>query len=159
MLFSISINLFINSLLKFRMELILVSIRNILLGIVALFLLILGCNDSDSPVASAVEDRTPPIIWWTAPEAGATVMDTVLLRLEYIDEVEVDSVILVKDGAIIATYQLQNANGQVDYMWNTLSDSDGVHIWEARAWDDSGNMVQSLSLLACKSSQPTRPTI
>gem|GEM_PF-4118340 len=59
MLFSFSVNLFINSLLKFRMELILVSIRNILLGIVALFLLILGCNDSDSPVASAVEDRTP----------------------------------------------------------------------------------------------------
>ena len=33
-----------------------------------------------------------------------------------------------------------------------------MHIWEARAWDDSGNMVQSLSLLVRVANQPDPPS-
>ena len=102
-------------------------------------------NNEDPPPEE--NDTTPPDVWWTAPEAGATLSDTVRLRLRYFDEESVDSIKLVKDGAVVTTYLQEVSQGLLEYLWDTASDSDGVHIWEARAWDDSGNMGQSLSLL------------
>jgi len=122
-------------------------IQTILTSLTVILVIFSGCKDSDSPVAPVVEDRTPPDIWWMAPEAGSTLSDTVRLQLRFIDEARVDSVRLVKNGALVETFNPEDSEGMLEYLWNTLSDSDGVHIWEARAWDDSGNMGQSLSLL------------
>jgi len=45
----------------------------------------------------------------------------------------------------------------VEYLWDTRTDSDGVYVWEARAWDDSGNMGASPSLLVRVKNNPGPP--
>ena len=113
-----------------------VTIRIIITGFTAIFLLILGCNDTDSIVVPVIEDTSPPDIWWGAPEAGATLSDTVRLQLRYFDEEKVDSIKLVKDGAVVAIFVPPGfrggSQGGVDFLWDTNSDSDGVHIWGKR---------------------------
>ncbi len=99
-------------------------------------------NVTDPP-----EDRLPPEVWWTAPDAGSTLSDTVRLVLGFFDEVAVDSVRLIRNGALVMTYYPQGREETLEYLWDTRSDSDGVHIWEARAWDNSGNIGTSQSLL------------
>ena len=79
------------------------------------------------------------------------------IELAYSDKSEVDSVSLVKDGTKIEVFILNNSEGSLEYLWDTTSDSDGVHIWDARAWDDSGNMGQSLSLLVRVRNNPEPP--
>ena len=154
----------------------------------------------------AEEDRTPPDVWWIAPEAGATLQGEVLLQVGFFDESGVDSVRLLKDGAVVVTLipdapplipprkpggsedlkvrvndtpkpQISNkparlsppcsaggTQGGVEYLWNTLNDSDGVHVWEAQAWDGStgvpaghGNMGTSPALLVRVKNHDTPP--
>jgi len=49
------------------------------------------------------EDHLPPDVWWTSPNPGSTLADTVRLRLGFFDEVGVDSVLLLKNGAAVVT--------------------------------------------------------
>jgi len=91
------------------------------------------------------EDRIPPDVWWEAPEPGSTLMDTVTLRLRVFDESGVDSVRLYRNGAIVRSDV--PAGNEYVYEWDTTSDSDGVHLWEARAWDAFGNTGVSAGLL------------
>jgi len=239
--------------------------------------LVVNVRNGDEPPP---EDRLPPDVWWTAPDPGSTLADTVRLRLGIFDECGVDSVLLLKNGAAVvtiippyycrgssttippyycrggqrggrstcagkvtsnarydkpvqqavqatltqavqaippyycgggqrggrsswtgeltpnATYdrpaqqavqatlmQAVQANramydkpvqqavqatrppsieggdveGYVDYLWDTRTDSDGVYVWEARAWDDSGNMGTSPALLVRVKNNPEPP--
>jgi len=104
-------------------------------------------NETDPPP----EDRLPPDVWWTAPDGGSTLSGTVNLQVRFYDESSVDSVRLLKNGAAVATYippyDSRGGEFEAEYLWNTLPDSDGVYIWEARAWDASGNVGVSPSLL------------
>jgi len=93
------------------------------------------------------EDRTPPDIWWTSPEAGSTLRDTVTLQLRFFDETGVDSIRLIKNGAPVETIRTDGREGIYEYRWITYSDDDGVYIWEARAWDAAGNSEVSPALL------------
>ena len=91
------------------------------------------------------QDRTPPDVWWIYPDAGATLQDTVILRLRVFDESGVDSVHLYLNGV----YRSAGVPAGNDwaFLWDTRSDSDGVHLWEARAWDAAGNEGRSSVLL------------
>ncbi|MDP8240540.1 MAG: Ig-like domain-containing protein [Candidatus Hatepunaea meridiana] len=91
------------------------------------------------------EDHIPPYVWWIAPEPGSTLSDTANLQIGFYDENVVDSVSLLKNGALVST--IAAAGESLDYLWDTRADSDGVYIWEARAWDETGNMGSSPSLL------------
>ena len=62
--------------------------------------LVVNVRNGDEPPP---EDRLPPDVWWTAPDPGSTLVDTVRLRLGIFDECEVDSVLLLKNGAAVAT--------------------------------------------------------
>jgi len=104
-------------------------------------------------VANHPPDTTPPDVWWESPDGGATLRDTVMLRVWVYDESGVDSVHLLKDGALVASLPPRLRGGarggeyEATYLWNTLADSDGVHIWEAVAWDKSGGVGVSPALL------------
>jgi hypothetical protein len=102
---------------------------------------------NDAPPA---EDRTPPDLWWLAPEAGSTLTDTVTIQISFFDESGVDSIVLLKDGGLAVSLPPAprgGTEGGVEYLWDTRQDSDGVHLWEARAWDASGNTGVSAGLL------------
>jgi len=193
--------------------------------------LLVNVRNGDEPPP---EDHLPPDVWWTAPDPGSTLADTVRLRLRVFDEGEVDSVLLLKNGAAVATIlppcycrgdstnfppyycrgdstnippyycgggqrggqvtctgeitsnatydkPVQQAvqatrrktesnpplpppsieggdgEGSVDYLWHTRTDSDGVYVWEARAWDEAGNMGTSPALLVRVKNNPEPP--
>lgn len=103
---------FTDNLKGFHMKL----IRKLLIVLTAIFISTNGCNDSDSLVTPVVNDRTPPDISWVSPSAGSTLIDTVKVQLRYQDDMSVDSVSLVKDGAMIAIYHLGKSDGQVEYL-------------------------------------------
>ncbi|MBM3326689.1 MAG: hypothetical protein FJY65_06885, partial [Calditrichaeota bacterium] len=97
-------------------------------------------------------------VWFEAPAPGATLRDTVRIVVGYFDESGVDSVQLIKDGAIISPpLRGGEIRGEVVYLWNTSSDSDGVHLWQARAWDKAGNVGVSMSLLVRVKNNPDPP--
>jgi len=49
------------------------------------------------------------------------------------------------------------ARGGVEYLWSTRADSDGIHLWQARAWDQAGNVGMSMSLLVRVKNNPDPP--
>jgi len=113
-------------------------------------------NNPDPPP----EDHTPPDVWWVAPEAGSTLQDTVRLQVRVFDESGVDSARLLKDGVPIIYLPPAprgGTEGGVEYLWDTRLGSDGVHIWEARAWDSVGNMGISPALLVRVKNNPDPP--
>ncbi len=101
------------------------------------------------------DDRTPPDVWFETPVPGATLSDTVRVVVGYFDESGVDSVQLLKDGATISSMlRGGEVRGVVEYLWDTHSDSDGVHLWQARAYDKAGNVGLSISLLVKVKNNP-----
>ena len=100
-------------------------------------------NDPSRP-----DDLIAPDVWWTAPDAGSTLEDTVRLQFRVLDEGVIDYIRLYKNGATSDEYEIPGSEAQdYDFLWDTRSDSDGVYVWEARAWDEAGNMGTSPSLL------------
>ncbi|MFC2150134.1 Ig-like domain-containing protein [Calditrichota bacterium] len=98
-------------------------------------------NDADDT------DLQPPDVWWTAPYGGATLSDSATLSLSWFDEVGVDSVSLYLNGTRVINYPTTGREGSQSFTWNTLRADDGVHLWQARAWDAVGNTGSSLSLM------------
>ena len=93
-------------------------------------------------------DQIEPDVYWTAPNAGSTLQDTVRLQFRVLDEGVIDYIRLYKNGATSDEYRLPgNETGDYDFLWDTRTDSDGVYVWEARAWDCAGNVGLSPSLL------------
>ncbi len=147
-------------------------------------LLVIVRNNPEPP-----PDLTPPDVWWTAPEPGSTLQDTVRMQVRVYDESGVDSARLLKNGAVVVTFPTyasracpgeSRGEGQrggryrlwgesppltppplrrggrivasvvqdtLTYLWDTCADSDGVYIWETRAWDAAGNVGISPALL------------
>jgi hypothetical protein len=106
------------------------------------------------------DDRIPPDVWWESPAAGSTLTDTVRLQLRFFDESGVDSIVLLRDGGLVASLPPAprgGTEGGVEYLWDTLQDSDGVHLWEARAWDTAGNTGVSAGLLVRVQNHETPP--
>ncbi|NQU05680.1 MAG: hypothetical protein HQ568_06270 [Calditrichaeota bacterium] len=104
-----------------------------------------SCPSLALNVNNRTEDRIAPYVWWIAPEPGSTLNGLVNLRIGFYDENNVDSLNLLKNGAVVLTVAFNEDS--LDHYWDTRADSDGVYIWEARAWDEAGNMGVSPSLL------------
>jgi len=98
------------------------------------------------------DDRTPPEIWWESPAAGSVIEGSADLKVKFRDASDIDSVRFIHNGFTVIT-QSVSADSMI-YSWNTESDSDGVHIWEARAWDMAGNLGNSSGLLVRVQNQP-----
>jgi hypothetical protein len=98
-------------------------------------------NEIDPPP----DDRLAPYVHWTAPEGGSTLKNMGVLKVVFFDENGVDSVNLLKNGAVVLAYK--TLIDSLVYLWDTRADSDDVYIWEARAWDEAGNMGVSPALL------------
>ncbi len=112
-------------------------------------LLLLACGD-ETIINPPIGDLRPPVITWLAPEAGSIARDTLELRFTVTDESAIDSVKLYIDGFVRIFRVFANlppAGEAISFPWNTLSDSDGVHLLEARAWDKAGNVGASPTLL------------
>jgi thermitase len=102
-------------------------------------------NQSSTALALTVEntDSSAPSVAFTSPASGAKVSGSVVVYLSASDNRGVSSVVLKKDGAVVATLTA------APYRWtySTTSDLNGSHALTATAKDAAGNeAVASLNL-------------
>ncbi|MCF7809570.1 hypothetical protein K9N50_01140 [bacterium] len=108
------------------------------------FLMVNVRNNEEPPP----DDHLPPMIIWVSPEASSEVSGDVTLRFNAMDNIGIDSLKLYVNGACPEGFTLQGQQ-EIEYsiVWNTEDFGDGVYSLEARAWDTSGNMGTSPSLM------------
>ncbi len=119
-----------------------------------------------------IPDQRPPQVEWVSVNSRAdlnppyyAVHDTVTLTISAADESGVDSVKHYvngfprfftpppppprkRGGKDRLPHRLRGGRrGVFSFLWNTLSDSDGVYSLEARAWDKAGNAGETPTLL------------
>jgi len=85
-------------------------------------------------------DQTPPTLDWLLPAGWSNLRGETTLRLRVVDNGLIDSVRVFRNGftdeAFFSTF---GRAGVYEFLWATESDSDGVYLLEARAWDKSQN--------------------
>jgi len=74
----------------------------------------------------------------------------------------VDSICAYKDGVAWGGFPNPPDSGGFGnppyaFIWDTRADSDGVHLWQARAWDEAGNIGVSIALLVRVKNNPDPP--
>ncbi len=117
-------------------------------------MLVRVANDTTAPPA---EDNTAPDVWWTAPDPG-NVSGEVELNFRVLDDNPLQRVRLYQNGIMPEGAEIAvNDEGVYSLIWNTLADSDGVYAWEARAWDEAGNIGISPALLVRVANDTTAP--
>lgn len=104
------------------------------------------------------DDHLPPQIMWLSPTGGSEVSDTVTLILSAWDANGVDSVRFYKNGSTAPDFLIEgHADSLYTLLWNTLNDSDGVYVIEARAWDKAGNQGSVPAQVIRVHNNPTPP--
>ncbi|QWP75696.1 PHB depolymerase family esterase [Lysobacter sp. K5869] len=87
-------------------------------------------------------DPNPPQAVLTAPADGAAVSGTVTLTAEASDDVGVERVEFLLDGAVLGS----DASAPYSLQWNSANASDGAHRLQARAFDLAGNTGSSAAV-------------
>jgi peptidoglycan/xylan/chitin deacetylase (PgdA/CDA1 family)/archaellum component FlaF (FlaF/FlaG flagellin family) len=106
----------------------------------------LGIDDA-SPTGSA--DTTKPTVSLTAPSANSTVAGNVSITATASDNVAVDHVDFLVDGAVVGS----SLSSPYSYAWNTPSVTNGSHMIAVRAVDGAGNSTttSAISVLVANS--------
>lgn len=99
----------------------------------------LGIDDA-APTGSA--DTTPPVVSLTAPSANSTVAGIVPLTATATDNVGIDRVDFLVDGAVVGSSSTQ----PYTLNWNARSVPNGTHTIGARAVDTSTNTATTASI-------------
>jgi peptidoglycan/xylan/chitin deacetylase (PgdA/CDA1 family) len=103
----------------------------------------------DDAAASGGADTTPPTVSLTAPSANSTVSGFVPISANASDNVAVDHVDYLIDGAVAATL----TSGPFTYNWNSRSVSNGSHTIAVRAVDTAGNRTTTSATAVFVSNQ------
>lgn len=95
--------------------------------------------DPDEPPAA---DTTPPAVALSAPAEGEAVSGVVTLVAAASDDVAIDRVDFLVDGAVVGS----STAAPYSVGWDSSAVSDGSHVIEARALDAAGNSAVSASV-------------
>ncbi|HEY9305694.1 MAG TPA: chitobiase/beta-hexosaminidase C-terminal domain-containing protein, partial [Mycobacterium sp.] len=106
----------------------------------------------DDVAATPIVDTTAPTVSIAAPAGGTTVSSTVSISANAADNVMLDHVDFLVDGALVGTL-LPPEGGPTVFSWNSHSVSNGNHTLAARAVDSSGNSTTSSSVKVFVSNQ------
>jgi len=104
--------------------------------------------------ATPIVDTTPPVVSIASPAGGATVSGTVGIAANASDNVMVDRVDFLVDGAVVGSL-LPPENGPTTFSWNTHSIANGNHTLKASAVDSSGNTTTSSGVTVFVANQTT----
>ncbi|MEA2212401.1 MAG: hypothetical protein QOF83_2349, partial [Solirubrobacteraceae bacterium] len=107
-----------------------------------------GIQDA-KPTGSA--DTSPPTVSLTSPSSGASVAGTVAITANASDNVAVDHVDYLVDGAVAGT----TTNGLNTYNWYTRNLSNGAHTIAVRAVDPAGNATTTSAISVNVANSPT----
>lgn len=101
-------------------------------------------------------DTMAPSVSFASPIDGATVAGTVQLSMSAADNVAVSQLKLYKDGTLVSTL----AASPYSYSYDTTKDANGLHTFEAVAYDAAGNSSSAtLSLSVYNQPDVTAPTV
>ncbi len=107
-------------------------------------------------------DTTAPTVVQTDPDDDADVSGSVNVRGSASDDVAVQSVVLLVDGATAGT-TAPTTTGAVTIPWNTASVANGTHTLQLRARDAAGNTALSgqisVNVLNVDDDPPTPPVL
>jgi poly(hydroxyalkanoate) depolymerase family esterase len=87
-------------------------------------------------------DPNPPQVALTAPVDGAQVSGTVTLAAQASDDVGVERVEFLLDGALLGS----DASAPYSLPWNSANAGNGAHTLQARAFDLAGNSASSAAI-------------
>ena len=92
-----------------------------------------------------VNDITPPSVVITSPATNQTVNGTVMINVAAFDDIAIDKIEFYHNGDLYIT----DSNFPYEASWNTinLNTYEGEHIWFAKAYDSSGLISQSESII------------
>jgi peptidoglycan/xylan/chitin deacetylase (PgdA/CDA1 family) len=112
----------------------------------------LGIDDA-SPTGSG--DTTPPTVSLTAPSANATVSGSVPISANASDNLAVDHVDFLVDGAVVGS----SGTAPYTFSWNSRTAANGTHMIAARAVDTAGNTAttSAISVLVANSQTNIAP--
>ncbi|MHA3774633.1 S8 family serine peptidase [Verrucomicrobiota bacterium sgz303538] len=81
-------------------------------------------------------DTTLPVVSFASPANAATVSGTVNVAVNATDNTSVSRIEIYVDGQL----EGQTSSASATFAWDTLTETDGQHTLEARAYDPSGNV-------------------
>ena len=112
-----------------------------------MLLFVISC-ETEKTIIQPQTDTQPPTVEWVFPTSSDTLADIVAIQFAAFDNEGVDSVVTYLDGRSPEGWRSAvNDDTLYSFIWNTAETQDGQHILEARAWDFSGNLGISPSLL------------
>lgn len=100
-------------------------------------------------------DPNPPQVALTAPADGAQVSGAVTVSADASDEVGVERVDFLLDGALLAS----DAQAPYSVQWNSAAASNGAHVLQARAEDVAGNQASSAAVAVTVSGGSDGPAL
>jgi hypothetical protein len=112
-------------------------------------------GQSSNVSVSIVKDTTSPTVALTSPSSGATLSGTVRIAASASDTFGVSMVEFYGNGTLLAA---TNAY-PYSYNWNTANVSDGSYILLAKAFDASGNIAQTGSVMVTVANVPSTPPV
>ena len=135
------------------------SINKLILQISLIFLFsfFLNCSTETSSPTSPTVDHIAPAVEWVYPQAGAELSGAVELRFTVTDAgsgdipvagSNIDSIKVYLNGYSPDTWRfIAPDDNNYSLTWDTRQVPDDVYILEVRAWDSSGNLGVSPSLM------------
>ena len=98
-------------------------------------------NTTLSPpiTVTVAPENVPPAVAMTSPAEGTTVAGTIMLTADATDNIKVERVELLVDGAVITADYVS----PYSTAWSTGSRPNGAHVLQARARDTVGNVTLS----------------
>ncbi len=102
----------------------------------------LAVSTPENTFTTATLDTTPPTVTLTAPMPGATVSGITAVSANASDNVGVDHVDFIKNGAIIGA----DATAPYSINWDTTTTANGTYGMTAKAYDASGNFTSSSAI-------------
>jgi peptidoglycan/xylan/chitin deacetylase (PgdA/CDA1 family)/archaellum component FlaF (FlaF/FlaG flagellin family) len=96
----------------------------------------------DDAAGSGGADTTSPAVAVTTPANGANVAGTVTISVNALDNVAVDHVDYLVDGAVVGT----QTSGPFSFGWDSRTVANGTHTITASAVDTSGNSAMSAAV-------------
>jgi sulfur transfer protein SufE len=100
-------------------------------------------------------DTTPPTVSFTSPSENSQVSGTVTADISASDNVGVASVVVKKDGVLVATL----TSSPYSWSYDTTEDANGSHTLTATAYDAAGNSATATLNLTVDNPDTTPPTV
>ena len=109
----------------------------------------------DSPRTNLTVDNTPPQVSITAPSNASFITGSITTQAQVTDNLGISKVEFKVDSILVKEFTQPPYN----YQWDTKTTQDGLHTFEATAYDLANNKTSSSVSFTVDNSPPTAPVV